>query len=135
MGWCREWSIEVNGEKCGVMHMRRKGVKRTEEKFCVGEEIAVVEQYKYHEHGQCRSVVKERAKAGARALSDWLRRCRASVGEVRGETFRRLLEMLVGSVLLHGVEVWGCGRQLGPVENVQMRAVRIFMGVGQLHPL
>ena len=61
--------------------------------------------------------MKERAKAGARALSDWLRRCRASVGEVRGETFRRLLEMLVGSVLLYGVEVWGCGRQLGPVEN------------------
>ena len=48
MGWCREWSIEVNGEKCGVMHMRRKGVKRTEEKFCVGEEeIAVVEEYIY----------------------------------------------------------------------------------------
>ena len=38
MGWCREWSIEVNGEKCGVMHMRRKGVKRTEEKFYVSEE-------------------------------------------------------------------------------------------------
>ena len=46
-----------------------------------------------------------RAKAGARALSDWLRRCRASVGEVRGETFRMLLEMFVGSVLLYGVEV------------------------------
>ena len=111
MGWCREWSIEVNGEKCGVMHMRRKGVKRTEEKSCMGEEeIAVVEEYKYlgcvvDEHGQCRSMAKERAKAGARALSDWLRRCRASVEEVRGETFRRLLEMLVGSVLLYGVEV------------------------------
>ena len=77
----------------------------------------------------------KRAKAGTRALSDWLRRCRASVGEVRGETFRRLLKMLVGLVLLYGVEMWGCGRQLGPVENVQMRAVRIFMGVGQLHPL
>ena len=81
------------------------------------------------------SMVKERAKAGARALSDWLRRCRASVGEVRGETFRRLLEMLVGSVLPYGVEVWGCGRQLGLVGNVQTRAVRIFMGVGRLHPL
>ena len=60
MGWCREWW-------CGVMHMRRKGVKRTEEKFCEGEEeIAVVEEYKYlgcvvDEHGQCRSMVKERA--------------------------------------------------------------------------
>ena len=53
------------------------------------EEIAIVDEYKYlgcvvHEHGRCRRMVEERAKAGAVALSDWLRRCRASVGEVRG---------------------------------------------------
>ena len=46
MGWCQEWPVEVNGGKCGVMHMKRKGVKRTEEKFYVGEEeITVVEEY------------------------------------------------------------------------------------------
>ena len=141
MGWCREWSVEVNGEKCGVIHMRRKGVKRTENKFYVGEEeIAIVKEYKYlgcvvNEHERCRRMVEERAKAGAVALSNWLRRCRASVGEVRGGTFGKLLEMFVGSVLLYGVEVWGCGRQLKPIEEVQMRAARIFMGVGRLHPL
>ena len=47
----------------------------------------------------------------------------------------RLVELLVESVLLYGAEVWGCGGQLGPVENVQMRAARIFLGVGRLHPL
>ena len=31
--------------------------------------------------------------------------------------------------------IWGCGGQLGPVDNVQMRAARIFLGVGRLHPL
>ena len=73
MGWCREWSVEVNGEKCGVMYMRRKGVKRTENKFYMGEEeIAIVEEYKYlgcivDEHRQCRRMhmVEESAKAGA----------------------------------------------------------------------
>ena len=80
-------------------------------------------------------MVEERGKAGARALSDWLRRCRATVGEVRGATFVRLMESLVESVLLYGAEVWGCGAQLGPVENVQMRAARIFLGGGSLHPL
>ena len=45
------------------------------------------------------------------------------------------MEMLVESVLLYGAEVWGCGGQLGPVDNVQMRAARIFLGVGRLHPL
>ena len=27
--WCREWAVEVNVEKSGVMHMRRRGIKRT----------------------------------------------------------------------------------------------------------
>ena len=29
----------------------------------------------------------------------------------------------------------GCGGQLDAVENVQMRAARIFLGVGRRHPL
>ena len=24
--WCKEWSVEVNVEKCRIMHVRRKGV-------------------------------------------------------------------------------------------------------------
>ena len=31
--WCKEWAVEVNVEKSGVMHIRRKGVKRTVETF------------------------------------------------------------------------------------------------------
>ena len=80
-------------------------------------------------------MVEERAKAGARALSEWLRKCRVAVGEVRGETFVKLMEVLVGCVLMYGAEVWGGGGQLGPVEGVQIRAARIFLGVGRLHPL
>ncbi len=75
-----------------------------------------------NEQLNCTRMVEERAKAGAKALSDWLRRCRAAVGELRGETFRKLLEMLVDSVLLYGAEVF------------QLRAARIFLGVGRLHP-
>ena len=98
--------LKVNVEKCGLMHLRRKGVKRSDEVFHVGgEEIKVMEEYKYlgcvvHEYLSNVRMVEERAKAGAKALSDWLRRCRATVGEVKGATFVRLLEMLVESVLL-----------------------------------
>ena len=88
-----------------------------------------------NEHLQSARMAEERAKAGVRALCDWLRRCRAAVGEVKRSTFMKLMEMLVGSVLLYGAEVWGCGGQLRPVENVQMRVARIFLGVGRLHPL
>ena len=31
--WCKQWSAEVNVDKCGVMHMRSRGVKRTEGSF------------------------------------------------------------------------------------------------------
>ena len=47
----------------------------------------------------------KRVKAIAGTISNWLRRCRASVGNVRGGTYGKLLEMLVGLVLLYGVEV------------------------------
>ena len=105
-----------------------------------GERIKVVEEFKYlgcviTEQMGSKRMVEERARAGSRALSDWLRKCRDAVGEVRGKTFVRLMEMLVESVLLYGAEVWGGGSQLEPVERVQMRAARIFLGVGRLHPL
>ena len=29
--WCKEWGVEVIVEKSGVMHIRRRGVKRTSE--------------------------------------------------------------------------------------------------------
>ena len=94
--WCEEWSVKVNIEKCGVMQMRRKGVKRSDERFQVGgEELNVVEEYKYlgcvvDEYLSNVRMVEERAKT----LSDWLRRCRATVWEVRGATFVSLEGML-----------------------------------------
>ena len=35
-------------------------------------------------------MVEERGRVGVKALSDWLRRCSASVGEVKEATFVRL---------------------------------------------
>ena len=72
----------------------------------------MVEEYKYlgwavDEHLQCMRMVEERGKAKARALSDWLRRCRATVGEVRGATFRSLMEILVDTI------VWGRSMYVG----------------------
>ena len=73
-------------------------------------------------------MVDSRAKAGG--LCAWLKSCRVSVGEVNGEASVKLLEALVESVLLYGAEVWSCCRQMGPREQVQMRATRIFLGMG-----
>ena len=35
---------------------------------------------------------------------------------------------------MYGVEIWGCSRHLEPIEQVQLRALRMFFGVGTLHP-
>ena len=56
------------------------------------------------------------------------------MGDLRGKTFLKLLKMLVDSVLLYGAEVWGSCGQLAPIERIQLRAARIFLGVGRLHP-
>ena len=45
----------------------------------------------------------------------------------------KLLKLLVHSVLLYWAEVCGCSRQLDPIERVQMKAMRILLGVGRLH--
>ena len=66
--------MKVNIEKCGVMHLRRKGVLRDLIKmFHVGgKEIKVMEEYKYlgcvvDEYLSNVKMVEERAKAGAKA--------------------------------------------------------------------
>ena len=43
--------------------------------------------------------------------------------------------MLVVLVVVCGAELRGCCRQHGPVENVHITVVMIFMGMGRLHPV
>ena len=124
--WCVEWAVKVNVGKCGIVHLRKRRVKRSEEEFRVnGERINVTAEYKclgcvISEHLDGKWMLEERAGAGARALSAWLKRCIATVGVVKGESFTKLWEALVESVLLYGAEVWGCGRQALLVEQVQL---------------
>ena len=41
---------------------------------------------------------------------------------------------LVESTMLYGSEIWGCNRDLEKIEQVQRRALRLFFGMGILHP-
>ena len=107
--WCVDWSLRVNGNKCGVIHFRRKGEERSKASFNVGQEaIRMVQEYKYpgcvvDEYLEYKSMIEARAKAGMKALYAWLQRCRACVGELRRGTFGKLLEMLVGDVWSRGL--------------------------------
>ena len=136
--WCSEWAMKVNADKCGVMHIRRSGVKRINSIFSVGgDKVKVVENYKYlgcivNEHMEYREMMKERANARRGALSAW--RCRANMGEVGDKAFVKLMEALVESVLMYGPEVWGSCRLLECIEQVQLHGYRIFLGVSKRHP-
>ena len=49
-------------------------------------------------------MVEERGRAGAKALSDWLRRCRAAVREVKGAIYLCDSVRIVSAI---SVTVWG----------------------------
>ena len=59
------------------------------------------------------------------------------MGVVKGETFVKLLKALVQSVLLYkwSQSIWGCGRKLGVVEEVQLRVARMFPGASRQHQI
>ena len=138
--WCDEWGVKINVGKSGIMHMRKKMVERCEVEYMVdGDVIPMESSYKYLgcvvvEHLQLKEMVKEKAAAGRRALSAWLNRCKAEVGDVGVGMFKKLMSALVDSTMLYGVDIWGCMRNLESIEQVQLRTFRMFFGVGTLHP-
>ena len=86
-------------------------MKRIGQRFVInGELVRNVAEYRYlgcviNEHVESKAMVDSRATAGARALCAWLRRCRISIGKMQGDSFVKLLEAMVESVLLYGAEV------------------------------
>ena len=79
-------------------------------------------------------MVEERALAGKKALGAWFHRCRTELGDIGVGVFRKLKSSLVETTMLYGSEIRGCNRDLEQTEKVQMRALRLFFGVGTLHP-
>ena len=79
-------------------------------------------------------MIEDKAMAGKKALGAWFQRCTAELGDIGIGTFRKLMTSLVDSTMLYGAEVWGCCRNLQSVQQVQLRAARLFFGVGTLHP-
>ena len=57
------------------------------------------------------------------------------MGDVTVGIFRKLMESLVESTMMYGEEIWGCCRHLESNEQVQLCALKMFFGVGTLHPL
>ena len=66
--------------------------------------------------------------------SAWLNRCKTEVGDVGVGIFKKLMSAVVDPTMLYGVKIWGCMRSLEIIEQEQLRAFRMFFGVGTIHP-
>ena len=98
-----------------------------------------MEEYKYlgcmvNDQLNCARMVEERAKAGAKALSEQTRRCRVAVGDLRGKMFVKLLEMLVDSVLLYGAEEWSSLQAAGSHRDDSAESGKDILGSGKAAP-
>ena len=126
-------------------------VARTDVQYVTdNEEIPKVKQYKYlgcvvDEHLELKNRVEERAVVGKKALEEravaskkalgaWFHRCRSELGGVGVGVFRKLMSSLVESTMPYSAEISGCNWDLEKIEQVQMRALRLFFSVGTLHP-
>ena len=59
---------------------------------------------------------------------------RSSVGMLFGQSFKKLFDCMVQSVVLYGSEAWGCNASLSSLDHLQLRVFRSFLGVARSHP-
>ena len=86
--WCEEWGVGINVSKCGIMHMRKKGVVRSKMSYSIGgEDLPFVSNYKYlgctvDEHLDLDDMVKDKGVDGKKALGAWFQRGNVEMGGV-----------------------------------------------------
>ena len=118
---------------CGIMHMRKKGVVRSKMSYSIGgEDLPLVSNYKYlgctvDEHLDLDDMVKDKRVDGKKALGAWFQRCNVEMGGVEVRTFKRLMSAIVESTMMYGAEVWGCNRNVETLQQVQLKAARLFL--------
>ena len=75
--WCAEWTVMVIVDDWRIMHMMKKGLKRSEQTIVMHEAaVQNVAEYKHlgciiNEHVENKVMVDLREKAGARSLCVW----------------------------------------------------------------
>ena len=136
--WCKRKLLTVNLDKTKVVHFRNPSVKQTTKIFLLnGEEVCIVGKYQYlglllTEFLDYNEMAKAVAKSASRALSLLIVKSKAH-GGFQHETFTKLFDTLVWSVISYGAAIWGT-RNFACINAVQHRAIRFFMGVGKYTP-
>ena len=136
--WCIKWELLVNQKKSQVVHFRPQAMPMTEVSFSCGETVLdIVLHYKYlgllvTDHVDYNIAVKAIAQSATRALGGVKVKYK-SRGGLPYETFKKLFDVLVWSVLNYSSPVWGT-QEFSCVNSVFNEACRYHLGAGKYTP-
>ena len=136
--WCVRNSMTVNIDKSKVVHFRNKSVNRTAVQFMIDmRRLDVVDHYTYlglllTEFLDYDMMAKTVAKSAHRALGLLIAKSK-KFGGFKYDTFTKLYDTLVGSVINYGAAIWGF-KDYTCISYVQNRAAKYFMGVNKFTP-
>ena len=138
--WCRKWLMKVNtkDEKTEIVHFRPKGTPLTKSTFYYGSyELKILQCYKYlgtyidenlsfAEHSDAIAAAGSRALGRIRHKLYYLKECRSA-------TFTKLYSSCICPILDYWAAIWG-DKEFIKIEQVQLRALRYFLGVHRFAP-
>ena len=136
--WCTQNNLTINQKKSNIVHFRPTDERKSEFTFRCGDKILdIVPQYIYlglllTEDMCYEKMSKHVCKVANRALGLVIAKSKV-FGGFNFETFSKLYDSMVWSVINYGASVWGT-RQFTCINSIQLRAARYFMGVGRYTP-
>ena len=135
---CKCKCLQVNLEKTKIVHFRNPSVTKSNRVFLFdGKKVDIQSKYMYlglllTEHLDYNEMTKTVARSASRALSLLIVKSKAH-GGFQFQTFTKLFDTLVWSVITYGAAIWGT-RDFSCINAVQNRAIRFYMGVGKYTP-
>jgi len=136
--WCVNNKMNVNPKKSKVVHFRCYSVDRTDCTFkCGNVNMEIVRSYTYlglllTERLDYVRMGTVAANSASRALGLLISKYKV-LGGMQYNTFTKLYDAMVWSILDYGAVIWG-SYNVPAVNAVQNRAMRFFMGLNKFAP-
>ena len=136
--WCKKWRVLINTDKSKCVHFRRTKQRRSNFEFKIGSNrLETVDRYKYlgvlfHEKLDFTHHADALAKGTGRALGAIIAKIH-HLKEFGFKSFDKLYNSCVTPILDYSASTWGF-KQYTPIDCVQNRAMRYFLGVHRFAP-
>ena len=134
--WCQTNDMIVNCIKSNI-HFRNPSVSKTNFVFKCGDStLHVADRYTYlglllSEHLDFEMTAKFVAQSASRAVGRLVSKCKLA-GGLPFNVYTKLYDSVVYPVISCGAGIWGC-KPYSCINAVQNRAVRFFLGEGNVH--